>query len=557
MAGRNVRPAPASVQRNRLMLRIPPAALVAALVFAPVSLEAQQAGQPADSLFRASDACIACHNDLTTSSGQDISIGYDWRSSMMGNSARDPYWQAGVRRESLDHPTASAAIEDKCSICHMPMARYMAHVAGLSGEVFTNLPVGQSEAPGALLAGDGVACSVCHQIKGDNLDSPESFTGGFVVDHENNLGQRIVHGPFEIDGGRQRIMRSASGFEPNEAPHIQSSALCGSCHTLYTHALNAAGEEVGELPEQMPFREWLHSAYKEERSCQDCHMPKVEGESPITGVLSQPRENVSRHVFRGGNFFMPRLLNRYRKELGVVALPQELEATASRSVEHLGTNSATVNIEDVNVEDGHLTLQVSVENKAGHKLPTAYPSRRAWLHVRVEDRNGRLLFESGRLQENGAIAGNDNDEDPERYEAHYARIDSQEQVQIYEAIMEHYAGGPTTGLLNGVSYLKDNRLLPRGFAKRSADADVAVHGTAATDADFQGGSDRVQYSIDVPGSAGPFTTAVELLYQPVSYRWARNLEQYDAAEPQRFVGFYDSMTGATHQLLARTTITTP
>lgn len=285
-------------------------------------------------------------------------------------------------------------------------------------------------------------------------------------------------------------------------------------------------------------------------------MPEVEGEAPITGVLSQPRENVSRHVFRGGNFFMPRLLNRYRKELGVVALPQELEATASRSVEHLSTNSATLRLRDVKVENGHLTFQVSVENRAGHKLPTAYPSRRAWLHVMVQDRNGRLLFESGKLQENGSIAGNDNDADPKRYEAHYAQIDSQEQVQIYEAIMEHYAGGPTTGLLNGVSYLKDNRLLPRGFEKRSAAADVAVHGAAQTDADFQGGSDQVRYSTDVPGGAGPFTITVELLYQPISYRWARNLEGYDAAEPQRFVRYYDSMSGATHQLLARTTMTT-
>jgi hypothetical protein len=525
------------------------------LVLLPAALVAQQVGQPADSLFRTSDACIACHNDLTATSGEDISIGYDWRSSMMANSGRDPYWQAGVRREIVDHSPAAAAIEDKCSICHMPMARYMAHVAGGSGTVFANLPVGGPQAPSALLAADGVSCSVCHQIEGDNLGSPESFTGGFVVDRTRPLSQRVEHGPFEIDAGRQRLMRSASGFEPSRSPHIQSSALCGSCHTLYTHALNEAGEEVGEMAEQMPYREWLHSAYRDERSCQDCHMPVVAGKAPVTGVLAQPRDSVSRHVFRGGNFFMPRLLNRYRKELGVWALPQELEATATRSTEHLRTNSATVAVDELSVEDGRLTFSVLVENKAGHKLPTAYPSRRAWLHVTVRDRNGRIVFESGALRDNGSITGNDNDDDAGRIERHHLEIDSQDEVQIYEAIMEHYAGGPTTGLLNGVGYLKDNRLLPRGFEKASAEWDVAVRGAAEADANFRGGSDVVRYSTVVTGAAGPFTVAVELLYQPISYRWAQNLAGYDEFEPQRFVRYYDSMSSATHQLIARTTAT--
>src|SRR5262245_32771285 len=55
-------------------------------------------------LFQTSDRCFACHNGLSTPAGEDISIGSSWRASMMANSARDPYWQAAVRRESIDHP---------------------------------------------------------------------------------------------------------------------------------------------------------------------------------------------------------------------------------------------------------------------------------------------------------------------------------------------------------------------------------------------------------------------------------------------------------------------
>jgi hypothetical protein len=418
--------------------------------------------------------------------------------------------------------------------------------------VFANLPIAQAASPAAVLAADGVSCSTCHQIASEGLGEPESFTGGFSLDHQAPLGQRIVHGPFEVDAGRQRIMRSASGFVPEEASHIQSAALCGSCHTLYTHALNAEGEEVGELPEQMPYLEWLHSAYAEdEQPCQSCHMPEVEGEVPVSGVLGQPRAHVSRHVFRGGNFFMPRLLNRYRDELGVQALPQELDATARRSAEHLRTRSVVLRVEDVSREADHLEFAVIVENLAGHKLPTAYPSRRAWLHVTVADAQGNVVFESGAVRPDGSIVGNDNDDDPGRFEPHHEHIESGDDVQIYEAIMEHYDGGPTTGLLNGVRYLKDNRLLPDGFDKATANHDVAVQGSAREDSDFVGGSDRIR--VAVPASAtAPLAITAELLYQPIAYRWVHNLSAYDAEEPQRFVRYFEAMASGSYQMLAKT-----
>src|SRR6476659_9198333 len=90
-------------------------------------------------LFTTSQHCIACHSKVYAPNGEDISIGYQWRASVMANSSRDPYWQAGIRRETMDHPTAKAAIEDKCSTCHMPMQRYQAFAEGKNGEVFKYL----------------------------------------------------------------------------------------------------------------------------------------------------------------------------------------------------------------------------------------------------------------------------------------------------------------------------------------------------------------------------------------------------------------------------------
>jgi hypothetical protein len=128
-------------------------------------------------------------------------------------------------------------------------------------------------------------------------------------------------------------------------------------------------------------------------------------------------------------------------------------------------------------------------------------------------------------------------------------------VQIYEAIMGTRTGTVTTGLLSAVSYLKDNRVPPRGFDKRTASPDVAVHGEALTDEDFGGGEDRVRYSIDAAGARGPFTIEAQLWYQSIAYRWAQNLKDYPAAEPQRFVSYYQQVAPSSALMLTKTTRT--
>lgn len=528
----------------------------------PPRLEALQ-GAPANVavqpglLFATADTCMSCHNGLIAPSGEDISIGFDWRSSMMANSARDPYWHAGVRREVMDHPESEAAIQHECAACHMPMTRYAAHLNGQHQPVFAHLPDLRVTAPDAVMAADGVSCTACHRIENDKLGTRESFTAGFVVRPVAVNAARGVYGPFEIDKGRTRLMESATGFRPTESAHIQKSEMCATCHTLFTHALGPGGEVLGELPEQVPYLEWLHSEYREKKSCQSCHMPVVEGETPVSSVLAQAREGVSRHEFRGGNFFMPRILNRFANDLAVTALPQELDRTARRAIDHLATETAVLTIESASVEAGRLVAGVSVENLAGHKLPTAYPSRRAWLHVTVRDSAGSVVFESGRVGPDGAIAGNDNDRDGSRFEPHYTEIDSPEKVQIYEPIMVDNKGSVTTGLLSGVRYVKDNRLLPHGFDKTTADADVAVRGGALEDPDFTAGGDKLRYVVDVGSARGPFEVEAELLYQPIAHRWARNLAGRGAPETDRFIRLYEAMSQASWTLVARiaTTVT--
>lgn len=533
----------------RILLRILSAAALCATVTGAVHA-ASSKGQGYE--FRTSDRCVACHNELKTKSGEDISIGFEWRASVMANSARDPYWQGSVRRETIDHPESRAEIQNECSTCHMPISHFLVESEGRKAEVFAHLPLNQHHNAGDVQAADGVSCSVCHQIEPTGLGTPQSFSGQVKFAASKGDAGRPEFGPFLVDPGHQRVMyTSTDGFVPTVAGHIRDSALCGSCHTLYTTARGAGGKELGIFPEQMPYLEYLHSDFPARYTCQGCHMPEVTEPVKVTAVFGPEREGMHRHTFVGGNVLLERILNDHRDELDVEALPQELTAANERTRAFLEHSTARVSLDSLQTAANRISFSVHVENRTGHKLPTAYPSRRAWLHVTVRDQHGQAIFESGHLNPDGSIVGNDNDADPAKLEPHYTEITRPDQVEIYEPILKDSEGRVTTGLISAVGYLKDNRLLPGGFDKATAGQDIAVIGGAHDDPGFNDQGSVIRYAIDTGTAAGPFHVEAELWYQPVGFRWAHNLEPYKAAEPQRFVGYYEAEARDSAVLLAK------
>lgn len=280
-------------------------------------------------------------------------------------------------------------------------------------------------------------------------------------------------------------------------------------------------------------------------------MPHAAGAEavPVTALYGPKRVGMHRHVFTGGNFFLQDMLNEHRQELDVAALPDQLKDAANRTRGFLSSQSARLDLLDIHKSGDEFSFVVKVQNLTGHKMPTAYPSRRAWLHITVKDSSGRTVFESGALNPDGSIVGNDNDADPLKYEPHYSEITRPDQVEIFEPILGDSQGRVTTGLLNAIGYLKDNRLLPSGFDKATADKNIAVVGSAHDDPGFTGGSASIRYSIKAQ-SSGPWQVKAELWYQPIGFRWAHNLEPYKAAEPQRFVSYYDADSSKTAVILA-------
>lgn len=284
-------------------------------------------------------------------------------------------------------------------------------------------------------------------------------------------------------------------------------------------------------------------------------MPVVQETVAIAATFGPPRQGMHRHIFVGGNFLLQHMLQDHRTELAVNAPGDELSAAADRTSEFLRTQSARVTIEGAQESGGSLSFVVAVQNLTGHKLPTAYPSRRAWLHVAIRDAGGKVIFESGALRPDGSIVGNRNDTDPHQYEQHFSVITSPDQVQIFESILKDSQGRVTTGLISAIGYLKDNRILPAGFNKQTAQPDIAVIGAAANDASFTGGVARTRYEVRT-GVAGPFRIEAELWYQPIGFRWAHNLAPYQATETRRFLGYYETAAQNSAVILAKASAAT-
>ncbi|MEJ2756886.1 MAG: hypothetical protein P8046_00260 [Anaerolineales bacterium] len=512
----------------------------AAVPFQNRNIDPPALAQDSSDLVSASGNCAACHSGLQDANGSELSFDTLWRASMMGHAAKDPYWLATVGSETEEFSELEAVIADKCATCHMPLAHFDAQVNDqptlILRDGFLN--------PGNLLhdlAMDGVSCNVCHQISGENFDQLESYSGGYLIDAVNrDWGSRFSYGPFAIDETNAQIMLQGSGYQTAQSEHITEAALCGTCHNLFTPYLDADNQIAGEFPEQTIYLEWQNSAFSGGGSCSSCHMPQVD-EEPISNIAATIQPYLRKHSFTGANAFMLKLLKANAETTGITAEDGQMQAAIDRVMTQLSAPPNTVvRMGNVTLEEGLLDAEVTVSNGNGHKFPAGFPSRRVWLHVWVTDGSGETVFESGAVDADGRIVGNDNDTDPALYEPHYDLITDPEQVQIYEAIMHNTENEVTTTLLKASGYLKDNRMLPAGFSLAAVDPAIAPYGQVKEDENFVGGRDTIHYAVDVSQYAGPFTINFELYYQSIGYRWAENLRGYTNEQSQQFFALYDT-----------------
>ncbi len=507
-----------------------------------------------DGCFTTSTACSTCHSfseeaiALRDSKGANIAP-YDlWQSTMMANASRDPLWRAMVSAEIMATPSRKKEIEEKCTRCHAPMASVEKQHAN---EKMSLDEIYNKDARYNQLALDGVSCTLCHQILPDNLGKPESYSGHFEISKT-----RVAFGPHKDPFSGPMIM--FTDLEPTYGQHITQSELCATCHTLYTTPHDADGTPTkGQFLEQAPYLEWKNSTFatkmgKEQKplsSCQDCHMPKSddEGKRINTAIARHPngldfgpveeRSPYGRHLLVGGNTLIPQILAAFSDELNPMASAEAFKATEEQARKQLRKKTAQLRIDAIQRKAQSLDIRLQLNNRCGHKFPSAHPIRRAWLHLKVDNEKGQILFESGAVDsEFRLVDGTGKVLRAEQVggasQPHFDVITDSSQVQIYSANMQDRHGKETHSLMRAASYLKDNRLLPIGWKKDGPNASETRPIGIGSDQNFVDGQDQITYRLPLAilSKSKKLIISARLLYQTLSSRHAAELFKYDTAE---------------------------
>lgn len=311
------------------------------------------------------ETCAECHPDHYR----------EWLGSMHAYAAEDPVFRAMNARGQRE---TNGELGDFCVRCHAPAAVAL----GLTEDGLNLDELPQKHR--------GVTCWFCHQVEAvegtHNNPLLLAFDGVMRANVVNPL-EPPVHG----------VTRS----KHHNRNSLSSSQMCGSCHDIVT----PGGAHI-----ERSYAEWLDSFYSDAKpddpdqpqlyaqTCNDCHMPRITGPIAEFPGVRGDRDRHS-HMFVGVDVAVTDFPD---AELG----PQ-LRAEQRAAIEQIRKTSLCASLcvrEDL--EDGGAEVTVWLHNEAaGHSWPSgATPDRRAWVELIASDELGGVLFESGVITDDQAIA---------------------------------------------------------------------------------------------------------------------------------------------------------
>ncbi len=506
--------------------------IFAFVIFVSLNLAQNQLPTGSTDLFSGSGNCESCHTgsgSVLTFNGVDVSPVTHWRSSMMANSSKDPFWRAEVSEEVAEFPQMQQLIESTCTKCHSPI--------GYTEAIFNgSTAYSMEELKSDPLADDGVSCTLCHQVQPGNMGASSSYSGGYEIQNIDEL-----YGPYQNPFTMPMI--NFVGYTPVYSPHVNESELCATCHTLFTPYVDNNGQIAGTFPEQTPYIEWKNSIYPDAGiECQSCHMPQISEPIDISQLPpwhSEQRTPFWQHKFAGANQFIVELIKSNIDSIGATASEQNFDSTLSFIENSLMREAVELELSAEFTGDS-VEVRVLVSNLSGHKIPTGIPFRRMWIHLKTVDKENNIIFESGNWNEHGEIYGLN-----ENYEPHHNKIINEDEVQIYEAIMKNVDDEVTYTLLRAKSFHKDNRIPPKGFLSTNPSYDTtAVYGFAVSDENFNKsvdgegtGSDLVIYKFPAIENKS-YTISAEVCYQTLTPRLAEHIGEFDTPDINSFIEMY-------------------
>lgn len=296
------------------------------------------------------EACGECH----------VQHYEDWRGSMHAYAAKDPVFLA---MNAKGQEETKGKLGQFCVQCHSPSASKLGLTPVLQDALGKHVMKLDLKKP---LVGHGVQCVTCHTMK--KVDA--------TLNAKFHLTNKTYYGPTGSKAAQEAHPMVKSDL-------LGQSQMCGSCHNV----VNPKGALL-----ENTFSEWYSSDYNgttkaNTTRCQDCHMPKYQGEIVKGGRIT----TLHRHTFVGVDQAL------------IKNFPHKAEQ--AELVKKLLQSCAKINIKYLPDVGNKVAIRVDVTSiNNGHNLPSGSTAdRQVWVHLRITNPEGKLLYESGMLDKNGDL----------------------------------------------------------------------------------------------------------------------------------------------------------
>jgi hypothetical protein len=324
-----------------------------------------------------------------------------------------------------------------------------------------------------------------------------------------------------------------SSFQ-NEFGNNPRAQTCQDCHMANKYSNSAGTLNVALI--QQPIA-----------TVQDDQYPAVEHRADADKIRVRFRESgFARHQFQGLNVPLLEMFSQFMKDyktspeknfpynevLGVrqndymLTVNADLPNAIDAFVQQAQNSTASIEVTPVSADKDKLVANVTATNKTGHRFPSGVGFRRAFIEFQVIDsRSGQTVWASGRTNELGIIVDENGKPLPSEffdrykdktgqarqyYQPHYYdkaghTITRQNQVQIFEELIQDADGNFTTSFIRRDTPIKDNRLLPLGWSAKGPDPSLSGIFLKATyphatgdDSHYQDGSGTSVVTYEVP-----------------------------------------------------------
>ncbi|MCK5110097.1 MAG: hypothetical protein KAQ94_01160 [Arcobacteraceae bacterium] len=333
--------------------------------------------------------CKSCHEEIFN----------QWADSNHKNiTSANPYYMVS---EALAAEDKGEEFRQWCMGCHNPSAvttKQSKTSHGMDGNFLSNemfekgakTLLNEFKKHGNFRLEEGVSCVACHRI----TEASSKGNASYSLDLTNR--KKYTFEDSSSDTGRwlsEKFINSKPEVHKKSYSKelYKESKYCASCHNEFLPSfLSKSGKKVVST-----FDEWEKSPFNnpkdpsKHKTCIDCHMTNLENGdfSPLKGQSTKGgkiKKDIKVHYFSGSNHFLSGLKSKTHED---------------QTIQLLKTSAKL----DVDIKDGKLI--VGVKNVgAGHHLPTGVADfRELWLDITVKDKDGQIVFQSGKLKKDGDL----------------------------------------------------------------------------------------------------------------------------------------------------------